>query len=175
MVPRSPSASAEKFVFCNAPFSSFHFHRSFRARPRVSEEEERVQRPSGAAAKDVSYLSHRRHRGSANQRPRLLRNCVLLKGDQKKEPQRLHFLCSGGPKTTIAEGGSKKCVTGTHALSRLNFSSTNHCLAPRRLPLPRRESPTQLLYKRRERRSLAMTSSIRHFVERDITVLLQRR
>ena len=29
LVPRSTSASAEKFVFCNAPFSSFHFHRSF--------------------------------------------------------------------------------------------------------------------------------------------------
>ena len=61
---------------------------SFRARLRVSEGEERVERPSGAAAKDVSYVSHHRHRGSANQRPGVLRNCVLLKGDQNKEPHR---------------------------------------------------------------------------------------
>ena len=107
-----------RVFFCNAPFSSFHFHRPFRARLRVSEEEERVRRPSGGAAKDVFYLSHHRHRGSANQRPRLLRHFILLKGDQTEEPhglllgfQSLHvFRCTGlGCKDVLRFGEYCSC------------------------------------------------------------------
>ena len=81
---RFPLNLSEKILlFCNAPFSSFFFFalsQVFLCKAE-SEKEERVGRPSGCAAKDVSDLSHHRHRGSAN-----LRHFVLLKGDQYKAP-----------------------------------------------------------------------------------------
>ena len=84
--------------FCSAPFSHVFYCKaeSEQSKEREREEEERVaERPSGGgggggggAAKDVSYLSHHRHGGPANQRPRLLRQFVLFRGrSRNKEPQ----------------------------------------------------------------------------------------